>query len=427
MAISNELESFVKLYSSFDQGKKSYTRVFSDQELIQLDLNFNRFFNKLLLADGPDTKKIQSNYKKLSFIFHPDRKMFYSPEVIWLEQSLSEGKNDGACFKILDLCYEKLTNSQKFKNLYFQDIKNREDLKQWLEQLKAEANTHSRKSFYDSLLGLVNQSGSYFDEVGKIRQQGLRALLISIPILFSTYGAILFAEELFIIYALYFVVLKSGQYLENQQASDLKKIGQVFQEMTRVTATATTTLIVRIVELTFRVSHAVYDTTWQIGSSLFYPMLPSSPSAVHSQDDQFVTISLCKDLILASQNRDQGHLFKTPEMKLVAAPLEAYLGLNKQQYCQRFRLGQDKRIAIESCLFNLRLIDKSEESIEDKLSHAKKEIEKIKQDKTIFNSNMRKAVLQAEQTIQVLSENEVNHSQLVVTEKASEHFSLRKY
>lgn len=76
------------------------------ETLLRLDADFIRFINKLLLKDGPDKRKIRKNYKAIAVQFHPDHSCTFSPELGWLEQNLSEGRNDGACFKTLMLCYE---------------------------------------------------------------------------------------------------------------------------------------------------------------------------------------------------------------------------------------------------------------------------------------------------------------------------------
>lgn len=413
MTIQAELTGLVKLYSKWDQEKKQYTTLLDKNDLLKLDKDFNRLINKILLTDGPEKETIEKYYKKLLLLMHPDRAFSFLPEIDWLEKNLSTQSHEGICFKTLRFCYEKLTNPQKFKDNHFNQIKTQDDLKKWLEGLKEGASTYTGRSLYDSLLGLLEQSGSYFNEVGKVKQRGLRTFITWVPVMFSSYGAFIFSQELFAIYALYFVVLKGGQYLMKQESNELQSIGQTLQELTLITATTTTTLLVRMLELTFWFSHQCYSSSMQIGSAFFKPLLPPSSQPKQNQSSQFNDHSICTDLILASQNMETGIQFKTPELKLVSASLESYLGLNYQQYFSYFRKGWDKKIVVEACLFKLQVIDKSDQSIEDKLKEAKQEIEKLKDNPDIYSNKTALAVDNAEKAIALLISPSANNKQLV--------------
>ena len=419
MTIQAELKSLVGIYATFDKEKGCYVSTLDKSSLLKLDGDFIKLINQQLLRDGPEKNNLLNNYKRISRFFHPDRVHFFLPEVTWLEYNLSQGLNDGICFKSLHMCYEKLDSPQNFKKINFADIKNREDCKKWLEKLKSEAASYSSRSFFDSLIDLLDESGSFFDTVGQIKPKGLRTIITFIPILFASFGAIIAAEELFSMYAVYFLVLKGGQYLERSDSLEIKKIGKTLQEISILTATATTTLLVRLLELTFWVSHQCYDTSLLIGSSILKPLIYDYSNNTHTNDEHSSGANLCTDLILASQNLSEGIQFKTPELKVVSAPLESYLGLNAQQFFGDWRLGRTKRLEVEAFLFRMRVLDGSPDTLENKLITVQKELNNIKNNKAVYvhGGKAAEAIDSAEKVITLLSESEPSPMPLILYSK----------
>lgn len=415
MTLETELKRLVTTYAAFDPAKNEYVSQLDQSTLLRLDANFVKLINQQLLADGPEHSDLTKNYRKLTPLFHPDRTHFYSLEVRWLERTLSVGKNDGICFKTIHGCYEKLTEPQKYKESQFADIKSKEDCRQWLEQLKNKATTYSSRSLCDSLLNLLEQSSSYFDEMGKIRPVSLKVLAGFIPILFATYGAIMLAEEIFAVYALYFILLKSGQYLSHKESGELKHLGASLQQVSMITATATTTLLVRLLEMTFWASRQIYATTLELGTALLNPMISTVPPG--ADEDMQATRAFCTDFILASKTTTEGIAFSNPELKAIAAPLEKYHLLNSQQFFSSMRLGNQKRLMVEAFLFRMRVLDRSPEPINSKLKQAQKELECLKANTAVYSCNTAKAVDQAEQIMELLREPICN--QLVVYEDTS--------
>lgn len=279
MTIDTELKKLVTFYASYDKEKKCYSSNLTHESLLALDADFIKLINKLLLQNGPDKDKIKKCYRILALAFHPDHLKELPAETQWLEARLSENRNDGTCFKTLTHCYQKLINPQEFKPINFDDITTKEDLKIWLENLKKTSRTFTERNFYASLLGLLEQSTSYFDETGQIKPTGVRALVTFLPMVFISFGTIVFAEELFAVYALYFALLKGGQFIECSSSSkELRKIGITLQKISVITATATTTLLVRLMEMTFWATSQCYDISLQIGSALLTPLITASPT-----------------------------------------------------------------------------------------------------------------------------------------------------
>ncbi len=415
MTIEIELAALVNIYARFDANKKVYVSNLDKAALLKLDADLTKFINQQLLINGPEKNTISKNYKKLTLYFHPDRSHDFLPEVIWLEQNLSQDGKNEVCFKSLSSCYEKLINPEKFKEISFADINSREDCREWLENLRSHAQTYTSRNFFDSLINLLDESGGFFDEVGQIKPKGLRTILTFMPMVFVSYGAAIFGQELFAIYALYFLMLKGGQYLERSDTAEMKSIGRTLQEISVITATATTTLMVRLLEMTFWASHQCLDVSLQIGSSILKPLLPA-PSKDFQSNHADPGANLCQDLILASQNLSEGMQFKTPELKVISAPLEAYLGLNAQQFFGDLRIGRTKRLMVEAFLFKMRVLDAGADPIEAKLIAAQKELDKIKENKKVYakGGKTAEAVDNAEKAITLLSEQDSSAFQLVV-------------
>ncbi|HHT0592669.1 TPA: J domain-containing protein [Legionella anisa] len=413
MTIETELKTLVSIYASYDKEKECYISDLNKEALLRLDADFIKLINKLLLQDGPDKTKIKKNYKNLSLNFHPDLINNFIPEAKWIESNLSENRNNGACFKTLSLCYGKLTSPQDFKPIKFDEITTREDLKKWLENLKHTSRTFTERHFYASLMGLLDQSSGYFDEVGKIKPKGIRALISFLPMIFISFSTFVFAEELFAVYALYFALLKSGQFMAGSNSTELQKLGNTLQKITIVSATTTTTLLVRLLEMTFWASRQCYEMSLQIGSTLLTPLLcaPSEEKSGDSTADE----NLCRELILASQNQSTSDNFKTPELKMIAAPIESYLGLLEQQFFRNWRAGGGKHRALDAFLLRMRVIDKDDElKVEEKVAKASKALELVKKDPGVYTPGGKTALAvdRAERVISLLKDD--SGMQLVV-------------
>ena len=417
MTIEAELSRLVKCYTAFDSEQQCYTAQLDKTSLLRLDINFIQCLNQQLLADGAAKVHIDKNYRKLSLFFHPDKSSDYSPETRWLEQQLSEGRNDGTCFKSLSGCYERLTAPDKFKEIDFSSINSKNDCRQWLEQLKAKSSTYSSRTLYTSLIDLLDQSSTFFDMTGAIKPRGLKTLISFVPVVIASFGATIVMEELFAIYFLYLVILKSGQRLSQSDLRELRELGQTMQDYTKVTAMVTTTLLVRILELIFWTSRHCLHLTLELSSRFFTPMLAAYVEVEEQSDPE--STNFCSDLILASAHDRSGMHFDTPELKVIAAPLEHYLGLNAQQLFPNWRLGGTKRSQIEVFLFRLRVMDQMPGALDVKLAQAKNLLDNITKDETLCNGTMAKAIGYAQQVIKLLQADSSSSELLLCDEPSS--------
>lgn len=413
MTIEADLKALVTRYARYDKEKKDYSAVLSQEDLIRLDTGFIKLINKALLKDGADKQKIKKNYRKLALCFHPDHSEKLSLEAKWLQKILSLGPDDAAdnaiCFKTLHICYEKLIAPENFVPREFSDLATLEALQKWLETARENSRTYTERHFYASLLGLLHESAGYFDEVGQIRATGIKALLAFLPMAFISFGTFVFVKELFAIYALYFILLKSGQYVEGNRLRELQQVGTTLQQISAVTSTTTTTVLVRLLEMTFWASRQFYSVSLQIGSALLAPLaLEPGVSSKAAVDAAFV----CEDLILASQNNQDIHVyhFKTAELKMIAAPIESCLGLLNQQFFKNWRAGGIKYRALDAFLFRMRVLDKNDAlTIEEKIEGANTALALVKKDATVYSKGGKTALAvdQVERVICLLKENKL--------------------
>lgn len=224
---------------------------------------------------------------------------------------------------------------------------------------------------------------------------------------FISFGTFVFAEELFAVYALYFALLKSGQCLEGSNSQPLQKLGHTLQSISIVSATATTTLLARLMELTFWASRQFYETSLQIGSTLLTPLL-CAPSDV--KEEGIAEENLCRELILASQNQGSSATFKTPQLKMIAAPIESCLGLLEQQFFRNWRAGGEKFRALDAFLLRLRVFDKDDDlKIDEKIVKAHEALETIKKNSLVYTEGGKTALAvdRASRVISLLKESSV--------------------
>lgn len=399
MTIETELTALVKFHTPSQTDENRYTALLDKDKVSSLEADFIKWINQKLVADGVIKLNLQKNYKKLIMYFHPNRSSYYSVDIIWLEHQLSEGKNNGACFKTLSACYEKLTQPAKFKEIEFSGINSKEDCRLWLEKLRDRSTKSSNQNLCNSLIGLLDESSSYFDSTGTIKPNALKTLIQFIPATIASFGTVWVMEELFAIYAIYFVILKAGRRLERSDYSELQTVGHLMEEYTTITAMTTTTIIVRVLEMLFWASRHCLTLSLQISSTLFTPLIAASPEVDKEKID---VVELCKDLILAGEHQQPGMKFDIPELKIIAAPFEKYLTLNTQQSFGDWRVGKEKRTMINAFLFHLRVIDQLPGSLDTKYTKIRNELAKIKKNKDVYNGKTAQALDYVEHIITIL-------------------------
>lgn len=378
MTIETELKFLVGIYTEFDPEKGGYSGVLNEDQRVRLERSFNQLLLKWLLKDGPEKEQVEENYNKLAPLFEMKTNGLLGSEVLWIEHVLSCGTNEGICFKILSLSYQKLIAPENFKNIKFNEIVTRDDLRKWLENFKKQATNYTERSFYDSLISLLNESSEFYDEVGQIKPNGVRVLLSFLPMVLVSVGTVAFVEELFAVYALYFILLKGGQFIGRSNSSELQSFGTALQKISTVTATTTTTLLVRLIEMIFSASLQCYVATLQVGSIALSPLISSRLPELISQE------SLEQELIKASESRHLGMHFENYKLKLIASPLESRLGLLGQQYFLGYRAGKTKYQALEYLLVNLRTLDMNSDPLETKLEGVHDLLNKIKKNKLVY-------------------------------------------
>jgi hypothetical protein len=145
--------------------------------------------------------------------------------------------------------------------------------------------------------------------------------------------------------------------------------------------------------------------TLHISAAIFTPLLSDSGEKVQEEVN---VEELCKDLVLAGEHKKPGMQFDNPELKIIAAPFEKYLGLNEQQFFRFLRVGDEKRKLVDAFLFKLRVLDKLPGGIEDKYIEVLTELRLLKKDEHVYTSKTAEAIDYIEQVIAVLQSPIIN-------------------
>lgn len=410
--VEKEFKNFLSYYASYDKQNNCYTGTVKKENLSKLGDDYAKLINKLLLIDGASQASIESNFRSLTLLLHPDRKELYIPEISWLESNLSEGHHDGTCFKILGSCKDKLMNPENFKKINFSQIKTRAELKKWLEDLKVDATTYTRLSLIDTLIGLVDETGGFYDDISAIKSKNFRLFISMLPLYLSSYGVLIFADELLAIYGLSFIFLKGGQYLERTESETLQQLGKTLQNISAITATTTTNVLIGILEITFWTSRLAYQTSLELGTAILSPLLTGPIEKPHVDMEE---AELSKSTTLVNPETTSNTQYRSPEFNQFCAPLMAYCKTNSQQFFRFWRSGEIKFEQIDLFLRSMQLLDLYPLPLELKLIAAQNQLDRLKSNKAVYGVGVEapRAIDEADKLINELKETS-STNQLVV-------------
>lgn len=377
------IEDLKRLVATYNQCKD-----LSAEDCAKLLGSFEQVVFKSLL------KSVQSLDRKAMDKKHQELQLFFNQELQKPDSDLNLIEKaiapQSTCLQILKKCHEKFLHPERFKVLTLGNVATVEELKLWslTQKEKAEkAKIPAKVRFYSNLLDFLDESKGYYNEVGKIEVKGMKLILASLPVAFLGLGAVVCFEELFALYSLFFVLLKSGQFIEQRDIKQLEFFGTKLHKLTSDGAMNTSTVLLYIARLVFWVSCRCYGSTLQAGTAVlgFF-------TAAHQQDKEQV---------------DKGLVFKHYQLKLVAAPIEAYAHELTQQLGFGYGLrsaATRKHQRLILFLNKLKELDQDGNKIELKLAAALEEIKRIKHDENAKTGNTAAAVHEAERTLELLVE-----------------------
>ncbi|QBR83928.1 hypothetical protein E3983_05945 [Legionella israelensis] len=383
--LADLLKPYVE-YNSHTQRHEIHPELEINNELMsRLEADFIRLISQELTAGSPAFDEIKKRYKSLSLLFHQDKIKQNTNSLIYcLEQILSENNNRGACFKCLNFCYARLNPENKKKNISFDHINNMEDFKQWLMKQKENSETRTQTDLYDALIKMVEQMHVHSKDTQVIKQNFMRALLLQLPVFMAGYCVFIFADELIAVYGVCFISLKLGQYLERSQSQHLRHFGQKMQEISSTASIYTTSLLARVIEMSFWLTNQSYHTASSIAATLLRPMITEPPEFSAATSEKMENA-----LMLADKEKNKGCYFETPQLKMVASHIESYLALNEQQWFIQFRTGWQKRESFKSALMDLKEIDRNHKlSLTEKITSARTIIQSLKEQSWLYGSGV---------------------------------------
>jgi hypothetical protein len=386
--LQSDLKILVSLFVGFDYQNECYSETINEAQRGNLEWRLSRLLFtwlqgndiNLLLTDELKREQITKNYNELVTYFTVGEDKKPMAEIAWLEMTLSNGACNGTCLDLLTSCYQTLITPDNLKQIKLNEHSTRKDLQIWLKGFRENAVTYTERSFYDSLLGLLEQFNGYYDEVGKIKPVGIRALLSFIPMVLVGAGTITFAEQLFAVYALYFILLKSGQFISRSNATELKVVGTALQKVSTVSATATSAILVHLIEMVFFASLQCYSATLQVGSATLSPLLTWGAA-----EEPLLQKSIEEELHEARKESDMGLTFEHFKLKLIAMPIEARYNALGQQYFLGMRTGNAKRLALQEFLFSMQACDHNPDPIDIKLEFIQELIDQVKKENIVYS------------------------------------------
>lgn len=403
------LKILVAQYAYFEEKNFVYQnkKTIDIKEKQEIEASLIALIIQSLLQDGIEETAVDINLKKLRLLFHPDKYPLSSPEIKWLEFTLSDGKVDGTCFKLVDACASNLKKPKSTNTGNFRNITTIDELIVKLERNKELAQTFTQRALIDSVLAMLKTANQYNDyttnNVTALWAQRLTQLM---PYITTGYCIGFFLEELALLYAVTYAVSKSGQWLERSNAWRLQRIGQFMQIFSNSISDAIKALLARLVELNIFVVQGTFNASIDVGSSIYKLLAAPAPipkqTSINEQSQSLVLAEV--PVILSPQDLFGGKHFNTLELKLVAINLEEQAKQLELQWFADWRLGSQKNAAIQRALRNLMRIDVAKVDTETKLTKAEKILEKLASNEVInvTGSKTNHAIKRAQETLRML-------------------------
>lgn len=373
-SLNQSLIDIVIAYTDYDFSNKSYPvkqLILAEKQKIEVQLI--TIFSQFLTEKGVEDEQINHQRRILLSFFHPDKFLHASPEIRWLEHSLSDGNNNGVCFKLIDNCADELKKpSFKKEDDTFQSEKGNffdiDELLAQLEKKREGAKTLTQRALIDSTITLLQNIKHLKHISDDINPRWLKAFLISLPHITSGFCIGLYLEELSLLYAVLYLTTESGNWLKKRDEKSLQYLGNVVYGFSQAISNASTTLMFYFISINFAAMNTTYYLGIEACSKVYqlinYAISPKIPAS--SANTQSHALIIPPQYFLPGQ-----HLFKTLEVKLIALKLEQYQTQQKMQYFATWRQGCKKSYLIEQALQGLKLIDVKSITAEQKLAEAK--------------------------------------------------------
>ncbi|MBN9230038.1 MAG: hypothetical protein J0I93_04235 [Legionella sp.] len=393
--MQQRLEQLASQYADWDEKKGCYVNrdEIKSQEREEIQRLFSKFIYFELLANGQDTATITQNYEDIYKLFSAQ------PEVAALIDWLNANTQTNYAMTCLDTNYRKMLHPEDYKELTPVSIEHADEIRHWLINSEKKATQYTEKTLYASFIKLIDQSTEYFSEVQQSAPYGTKHILSSLPVATIGLGASLFLKQLSVLYLLYFVTLKSGQYVSKTDKPKVQEVGKAFEKIAKVSATTTSTLLINLMEmifLSFRQGYAVSEEVADVLSSLLFAKA-NQGAITHEEVSELLELAR----LSISENGDYCH----PQIKIVALPLEKHLEHLEKQPFLNYRAGKDKLKKVKCLLKDLQRIDgDKKKNIEEKLQQIRELLPQNGQDSAIWQGATGEALTRAKATLFILEE-----------------------
>ncbi|WP_419420404.1 hypothetical protein ACNVED_03640 [Legionella sp. D16C41] len=382
-SFKQSLADIVRAYTQYNVSNKSYdSKQLPASELQKIEVQLITLFSQFLTSKGVEETQIDRQQKILVLHFHPDKLALDSalPEVKWLENSLSGGRNNGVCFNLIRTCAEELKQPQYTEEDNF--IPKQDDLNDlyidkliiYLKEKRGLATTITQKALIDSTIILLQNIKLFQTTTDKLDPGWLKTILKSLPYITSGFCVGLYLKELSLLYAVLFTLTKGGNWLKKGDVSGWRELGEITCEFSKMISNAATTLMLHFININFSAVNTTYYIGFTACSKIYQLLGFSEKKQIPAEYTKVNTLALT----LLPQAFLPGKLnFTTLELKLIALRLEQYQHLQQQQYFATWRRGSKKSYLIEQALQELNSIDLKPISIKEKLMSAQVIIDRL--------------------------------------------------
>lgn len=390
VSLEQSLKSIVSLYAIGDPSTGTYQvhESMNKSTTQKIEAHLITFFSQYLTQEGMADDMINLHCKELRKRFHPDKLKNTVPEIVWLEQVISEGAMNGACFKLIDLCAEsvKSTPVKDDASTSYDNVDNMDDFLHILQKRRNFATTLTQRAVIDSMISMLQRVNHYHATTVEIETGWLQKTIQAMPYISSGFCVGLYIKELALLYALTYSISLGSRWLGKSSSQRWQGVAYGMNGFSQSISSAATTLLASLVKLNFY----AFDGVCYVGigaCSAVYRALTLSPApasvsgASSSSSSQPGTT-----MILAPQHLLGGKAFKTLELKLLSLNLEGYQMLQKEQYFAGMRAGKYKSTQMASALTRLQLIDKNDCSVEHKLGEAKAVLDALASNRRVIGS-----------------------------------------
>jgi|GEM_PF-4935744 len=372
--LQGSLKRIVTSYAQYNPASDQYAMAepIDTIKAQKIEAHLITFFTQYMTQDGLDEKQVKRRYRDLIKKFAADKLPRASAEVHWLVWAVSEGRLDGTCHKLLDVCFHGLKPKEAPPPAAeaYEDVQDMDEFYNSLKRKRAGAATLTQRAVIDCLLSMLDSMKDYRQTAKEIDPAWLQKVMQTMPYITSGIGMGIYITELALLYALTHAVSTGSGWLAQSSSQRWRHLAYGMDTISYGLAQASTSLLSLFVKLNFCAFNATCYMGIGVCSAVYRALLPSLNAPAPGPASSSSASQPCTTVSLAPQHLLGGRSFETPEIKLLAFNLENYRAEQGRQLFAGLRYGNYKQAQINRVLAELQIIDASSAPLEARLQKA---------------------------------------------------------